>query len=208
MQSKRQLITLGQDGELALKSPDGTLQKMPDWNLQTNQSLVYLVIDCSGSMSGSKLEQAKKGSLDFAKTAFSDGYSVGLISFSDKTFHICSPINNLSELTMGINRLKVQGGTNMAPAIEEVISQFKQKTDALRAMVIVTDGLTINPQSVLQVAEKAKRSGISILTIGTDDADFSFLSKLASDTNLAKKVENNYLEEAISHVAKMLPRGN
>jgi len=116
-------------------------------------------------------------------------------------------MNNLKELTLGVNRLKIQGGTNMTPAIEEVILQFEQKRNALRAMVIVTDGQTSNPQSALRVAEKAKRLGISILTIGTDDADFTFLSQLASDTNLAKKVSNDSLEEAISEVAKMLPRG-
>lgn len=206
MQSKRQLITLGQDGELALKSSDGTVQKVPDWNVQTNQSFVYLVIDCSGSMTGKKIAQAKKGSLDFAETAFSDGYAVGLISFSDTASHLCSPMNNIKELTIGVNSIQIQGGTNVAPAIEEVISQFTQKTNSLRAMVIVTDGQTINPQSALKVAEKAKQLGISILTIGTDDADFDFLSKLASDTNLAEKVSNNYLQEAISDVAKMLPR--
>ena len=30
---------------------------------------VYLVVDCSGSMEGQKLEQAKKGALNFAKDA-------------------------------------------------------------------------------------------------------------------------------------------
>jgi Mg-chelatase subunit ChlD len=207
MQPKKQLITLGQDGELALKAPNGTIQKMPDYSLQTNQSFVYLVIDCSGSMAGNKLAKAKKGSLDFATTAFSDGYSVGLISFSDSASHLSSPTNNIKQLTLGVNNLHVSGGTNMTPAIEEVISQFRQKTNALRAMVIITDGLTINPQSALKSAEKAKQLGISILTIGTDDADFKFLSQLASDSNLAKKVSSTYLEVAISDVARMLPRG-
>jgi Mg-chelatase subunit ChlD len=208
MQNKRQLITMGDDGELALKSSDGSLQSLPDFKVPTSQSLVYLVIDCSGSMSGSKMTQARKGALSFARTALDDGYQIGLISFSDNTYHLCSPIDNMKELTIGVDRLKIQGGTSMSPAIEEVISQFKYTPDALRAMVIVTDGATSNPQDALKAADKAKKLGISILTIGTDDADYDFLSQLASDTTLAKKVSNEYLEEAISEIAKLLPQGN
>ena len=207
MQSKKQLITLGDDGELALKSSDGSIQQLPDFSIRASQSLVYLVIDCSGSMTGTKITQAKRGSLDFATSAFSEGYSVGLISFSDTASHLCAPMNTRSELSAGVNRIQIQGGTNLTPAIEEVVSRFAQKEDALRAMVIVTDGQTTDPESALRAAEKAKRLGISILTIGTDDADSAFLAKLASDTSLAKKVTSQYLEQTIFQTAKMLPRG-
>ena len=74
-------------------------------------------------------------------------------------------------------------------------------------MVIITDGITINPESALKAADDAKRLGISILTIGTDDADFVFLSKLASQTELARQVSSAQLEKAISDSAHMLPRG-
>ncbi len=207
MQSKKQLIRLGEDGDLALKSADGSLEKLPEWQTKSAQSFVYLVIDCSGSMAGKKIEQARRGSIDFAKSAFNDGYLVGLISFSDQTFHLCSPLNNIDELTSVVDRLSIQGGTNMAPAIDEVVSQFSRKADSFRAMVIVTDGQTSEPQSALRSAERAKRLGISILTIGTDDADSDFLAKLASEKNLAKKVRSDYLEESISQTAKLLPRG-
>lgn len=208
MQTKKQLITLGLDGELALKSPDGSTQKLPTLIKQASASFVYLVIDCSGSMAGRKIEQAKEGALDFAASALSDGYAVGLISFGSNTKHLCSPMTNLEEIAISVNRLRPEGGTNLTPAIEEVIRQLSDNVNALRAMVIVTDGLTTNPTLAIKAADKAKSLGISILTIGTDDADFAFLSQLASDTKLAKKVSSDYLEEAISDAAKMLPKRN
>lgn len=207
MQPKKQLITLEQDGELALKSPDGSIQALPKWDIRSAESLVYLLIDCSGSMAGNKLTRAKNGALDFAETAFNDGYAVGLISFSDDVSHLCSPISKIQDLSAAVNSLQIQGGTNLTPAIEEVVERFEGKSGALRAMVIVTDGLTSNPQDALNAADRAKQLGISILTIGTNDADFDFLSQLASDTELAKQVSDDYLEEAISSAAKMLPRG-
>ena len=207
MQPKKQLITLEQGGELALKSPDGSIQALPKWDIRSTESLVYLVIDCSGSMAGDKLVRAKNGAIDFAETAFNDGYAVCLVSFSDDVSHLCSPISKIHDLSAAVSRLQVQGGTNLTPAIEEVIARFEGKSDTLRAMVIVTDGLTSNPQDALRAADRAKQLGISILTIGTDDADIDFLSKLASDTSLATKVSSDVLEETISSAAKMLPQG-
>lgn len=207
MQTKKQLITLGSDGELALKSPDGQIQKLPSPDRQAGRAFVYLVIDCSGSMEGNKLEQAKKGSLDFAQTALDRGYEVGLIAFNSRAFHLCPPVIDLTELRVGVNRLQAEDGTDLTPAIEVVIHRLGEKSNALRAMVVVTDGATADPHSALMAADKAKKMGISILTIGTDDTDSDFLSKLASDTDLATKVSSDDLEETISSAAKMLPNG-
>ena len=207
MSPKKQLITLGDDGELFLKSQNGSIQTVKNWEIKnSNESFVYLIIDCSGSMTGNKIEQAKRGALDFAEKAFIDEYKVGLISFSDNTTHLCGTTNKVNEIKTGVNSIKIQGGTNLTPAIQEVINRFENLSKFARAMVIVTDGATMDPLSTLKVADKAKKLGISILTIGTDDADFGFLSKLASDSKLAKKVSSNYLEETISSVAQMLPR--
>ena len=207
MQQKKQIISLGSDGELVLKLSDGEVRRMPSFDVQNNQAFVYLVIDCSGSMEGDKLKQAKKGSLDFAQTAMARGYAVGLISFNSVAFHLCPPATDLKELRIGVNRLQAEDGTNMTPAIEVAINWLRQKDNALRAMVIVTDGATADPQSALKAAHHAKEIGISILTIGTDDADSHFLSQLASDTDLATKVSSDHLEETISSAAKMLPSG-
>lgn len=203
--ASKQLITLGKDGGLSFRMPDGSLQTLADWDAQHGEFYVYLVIDCSGSMSGNKIEKARRGGKDFAKSALADGYSVGVISFSDSTSHLLAPLASMTEIATGIDYLCIQGGTNMAPAIEEVMTRFKDKQKSTLAMVIVTDGLTINPELALQAAEKAKKMGISILTIGTDDADSTFLSRLASHSELSKHVSSGLLEEAISDTAKMLP---
>src|SRR3989344_9047152 len=104
MQTKKQLITLGSDGELALKLPGGEVRKLNSREMEVGRAFVYLVIDCSGSMTGHKLEQAKKGSLDFAASALHDGYEVGLISFNSAAFHLCPLVSDLSELANGVNR--------------------------------------------------------------------------------------------------------
>ena len=51
--------------------------------LRRSSKIVYLLIDCSGSMAeGNKIEQAKKGAIGFAEEAQRKEYAVGLIQFS------------------------------------------------------------------------------------------------------------------------------
>ena len=52
---------------------------------------VYLVIDCSSSMAGQKISEAKKGALNFTREALTKRYSVGMISFASAATHICEP---------------------------------------------------------------------------------------------------------------------
>ena len=48
----------------------------------TRKPAVYLLLDCSSSMEGVKLSQAKSGAVGFAEEACGKGYGVGLIAFS------------------------------------------------------------------------------------------------------------------------------
>src|SRR4030042_6762207 len=72
---------------------------------------VYLVIDTSGSMAGDKLEQAKKGILDFAKDAFRKEYVVGLISFNTTARHVCEPTYDIGLLKDRIREMHATGST-------------------------------------------------------------------------------------------------
>ena len=99
--------------------------------------------------------------------------------------------------------------THMAKAIGLAHHLLKSVSGA-RVMVIVTDGMpngTGDPNASLNAGEDAKRSGIDIIAIGTDDADKGFLKRLASRTDLGVKVESKNLEKTITDTAKMLPAG-
>lgn len=169
--------------------------------------LVYLVIDCSGSMAGDKLAQARRGALDFAKKARTKGYSAGLIQFHSYATHVCEPIRDISLLRRHLEGMEVGGDTHMAEAIELADKKLQGREEAL-AMVIVSDGMPNgpgDPEASLEAGKRAKRKGIGIITIGTDDADHAFLAKLASRSELGVKVPVVQFEQAISSAAKKLP---
>ncbi len=166
---------------------------------------VYLVIDCSASMAGDKLTQAKRGALDFATEARTKGYSIGLIQFESSATHICEPQRELSVLRRYVDELKLGGTTDMAGGIRLAANKLQDESSRLRAMLVVTDGQPDSREDALSEAEQAKRHKIDIITIGTDDADRAFLKRLASRTELSVMVSSHQLAEGIASTAKMLP---
>jgi Mg-chelatase subunit ChlD len=167
-------------------------------------SYVYLVIDCSGSMSGGKLQQVKKGVQDFAKDAFQKDYLVGLISFETQVKHICEPTSDLDVIQKGLEMIYATGTTNMADAIT-LAHQHLKPFDATRVMLIATDGKPDNELNAIKAGDVAKADKIDIITIGTDDADQAFLKILASSTQLASKVSKEVFSQSISASVKLLP---
>ena len=165
---------------------------------------VYLVIDTSGSMVGSKLEQTKKGIIDFTKDAFRKEYAVGLISFNTTAKHVCEPTYDIGLLKDRIREMHATGSTNMAEAIKMAHEHLK-RLDNTRVIVIATDGLPDNAQDALREGTKAKEDRIDIITIGTDDANQEFLKRLATRAELGKKVTRDVFSQAISSASNLLP---
>ena len=167
---------------------------------------VYLVIDCSGSMAGRKIDEAKKGALYFAQEALTKRYAIGLISFSSSATHICEPQEKVSQVQRHLPGLEPDGSTNMAGAIELATVKLRGRPGPL-AMVVITDGMPDQEGAALGAARDSKKLGIDIITVGTDDADLSFLRKLASRDDLAVVVTREELSKGITSAAKMLPQG-
>ncbi len=165
---------------------------------------VYLLLDCSGSMEGQKLKQAKIGALKFAGEAIAKGYRVGLIQFASRAVLSCEPQRTLSHLDSSLREIRASGSTNMTDAIQLATQKLLDK-GPLRSIYIVTDGMPDNPQTALDAAQRAKKHRIDIITIGTDDADDDFLKKIATRRELGIKVSRDQFENTISSVAKMLP---
>ena len=167
---------------------------------------VYLVIDCSNSMSRrGKMTQARRGALQFAKEARSKGYLVGLISFDSTAFHNLEPTEALADFKEVMGWMRAgRGSTNMAAGIRLAREHLAHERGE-RFMCIVTDGQPDSEEEAFAEAEQAKQLGIEIMTIGTDDADRAFLEQLASRHELSVKVESHELEKEMVNMAKMLP---
>ncbi|MBM4055473.1 MAG: VWA domain-containing protein [Planctomycetes bacterium] len=166
---------------------------------------VYLLMDCSGSMSeGSKLDQAKKGAAGFATEAQSKEYAVGLIFFSINAEHILEPRKEPADVIAAIENLSPKGSTNMTAAIHMAQEKLSDTTGD-KVICIVTDGMPDNKDTTLDAAKEAKIHGIEIMAIGTDDADKTFLEQIVTRKELSVKVLRDQLQTGIVSMAKMLP---
>lgn len=182
----------------------------PESSMALGHGYVYVVMDCSGSMAGANIKQAKQGALDFAKSALVKSYSIGLVKFHSSATHVCEPIKEFSLLKQYLEGMEVgTGTTNMADAISLAHQQLKSRNGSL-AMVVVTDGMPDSIEAALMQGKKAKNDNIdiiAIIAIGTDDADRNFLKKLASRSELGMKVTREQLRASISSSAQLLEAG-
>lgn len=174
-----------------------------------NGGRVCLAIDCSYSMLGKKLEQAKKGAKEFVNDAITiKGYQVSLIKFSTNAKLLSEATNNISVLEAHIDKLQVDDSTRMSLAINLANNYLKSNGGNL-AIVVATDGVPEGRDETLETAlaaaTNAKQNGIDIIAIGTDDANQDFLSKLTSRTELAVHVPILQFDKAIASAVKLLP---
>lgn len=173
---------------------------------RTSSKIVYLLVDCSGSMAeGNKIEQAKKGAIGFAEEAQRKEYSVGLIQFASHAEHVLEPQNELTSLNANVEKLSANGSTNMAAAIQIARDKLLDKAGE-KVICIVTDGMPDDKKTTLEAANEIRIQGVEIMTIGTDDADKEFLEELATRKELSLKVLRDQLERGIVSMAKMLPQ--
>lgn len=216
-EAQNQPITIS-SGRLIIENK----QKPLDFHLKKDEDIAYILIDCSGSMMGEKLNQAKYGALQFAESAINKGYSVGLIQFDTTVKHLCASQRKSNILDEYLQKLYADGSTNMLGAIQMAHNLLKAY-EGNRTMVIVTDGMPNDPiycmkaganapiaaidiiAKCLHEADMAKRDGIDIITIGTDDADQYFLKKLASKVEMGSRVKSENLGKAIASAANLLP---
>ena len=196
---RKKILSLGSEGKLILKGPDGKMENIPD----SRSAFVYLLIDCSGSMEGTKLSQAKKGAISFTNDALKKGYFVGLIKFSSIAKLMCEPEVEFNTLCSCLETLIAGGSTNMTDGIKMAMERLSTKK-GLRAMVVVTDGAPDDPKTTLNAAQQVKEKGIDIIVIGTDDADRDFINKLASRAELSIKVSSDQFGQGIASTVKML----
>lgn len=164
----------------------------------------YLLLDTSNSMSGDKLGQAKRGTIEFAKEARVKGYLFGLITFGTYASHRFDPKEDLAALHRAVEPLGAGGSTNMSGAIGLAKRKLVGK-EKRRVIVVATDGMPDDPESALAAATESVNAGIDVITVGTDGADRRFLRRISSRDDLAVTVDRTDFEEGITSTARMLP---
>jgi len=172
---------------------------------QPMTSSVFFLLDCSGSMSSNnKLQFAKNGGIEYAMDANSKGYKIGLISFGSSAKKILDLQDKIENFKIQISNLEVEGSTNLTDAIR-IAREILFANIGERIIFVVTDGFPDNSNSAISEAQLAAKSGIEIMTLGTDDADLNFLNSIATKKEFSKKVNRQDFRQGIKDMSKLLP---
>jgi Ca-activated chloride channel family protein len=162
--------------------PTAARQKVPS-------SAVALVVDTSGSMSGSKIEHARAAANALVKR-LPDGSLVGLYSFSDEV-HEHLPLTSLNMASRDLfasvaGTLRASGSTNLFEGLRTAERSVfaAPATHPVKRIVLVSDGKAnvgpSSPEMLGALAARGEEHGIQVTAVGVGlDYDESTLNALA-----------------------------
>lgn len=149
------------------RSPDGTA--------------VVLIIDKSSSMEGRKIELARQAAIGVVENLRPID-SVGVLIF-DNTFEWAVPIRKADQPAL-IKRLiagiQPDGGTQIAPALNEAFRRVSPEKAVYKHIVLLTDGISEEGDS-MALAREARNNRVTISTVGLGlDVNRAYLERVAS----------------------------
>ena len=167
-------------GHVALAS----LRIPPVPELERQPLALKLVIDCSGSMGGTSIAQARKAGLAILdQLRHGDSFNVTLFGSEFKHFFrkmVPASARYITEAWNQIDQMDADlGGTEMEKALEAVFSLKGE--DTAGTLLLITDGEIQEHQKLVRRAEQSGQR-VFVVGVGTSVAE-TFLRNLANATN-------------------------
>lgn len=138
------------------------------------QSSICFVVDTSGSMDGSPIQDAREALFQFLDQS-TGGTELSLVEFNDGANVLVERTNSVNQMKSGVNGLGTGGGTNITAGISAGADALRGSAGA-RNLVVMTDGQSdIDWDTVRQAVEE----DITIFTIGFGDVNDELLQNIA-----------------------------
>lgn len=166
---------------------------------------VGLTLDESGSMGGSKIDNAKNGSKVLVDTLSAQDQSA-LISFDGSATLRQELTTNKTAVKNAIDALTAGGSTDIADGVErthtELINGTNARGNVTKVMVVLSDGQS-NAQDAIAAANASQDDGIRVITIAYGSgADFQTLEAMASSPGDAYNASETDVSQVFSDVSQ------
>ena len=149
---------------------------------------VSLAVDCSSSMSGEKLAQAKDSAIALSQQ-LSPNDTISIVSFESqaKVELASTKASNFEIIQAAIRKISLGGGTNMHRGLELSYKEALKNsgcTGTISRILLLTDGQPTegktNDNDFVRLAQKIRADEITITTLGIgDDYNDGLLTKIA-----------------------------
>ncbi|MEJ2356677.1 MAG: VWA domain-containing protein [Deinococcales bacterium] len=165
---------------------------------------VYLCLDLSASMADpGKMPQLVRGSVRFFYEAWRRDYAIGLVGFGSTARVLTGATRDPHRFQRCMSGLEPNGRTAMARALHLAAARLRFRRGR-RVILLITDGMPDSREATLDAAAAARAAGMTVIAVGTDDADEAFLSALTPRPELARVVSGEAFGEAIGDAAGRL----
>ncbi|MEI8308558.1 MAG: VWA domain-containing protein [Chloroflexales bacterium] len=129
---------------------------------------VSFVLDRSGSMRGEKIERVRQA-IGMAVNMLNAQDIASVVIFDHRTEVIipAAPVTDRRSILDRVSRIRDAGGTRIAPALEKGLREIeKDRSGAIRRLVLLTDGQTEHEDECLRRADDAGKLGIPVTALG------------------------------------------
>ena len=142
---------------------------------------IALLIDCSGSMSGNEIRNARDAAIRFLDD-IDPSFRIGLISFGDPSAHVRVGLtHDRDELRHAVKQLDAHGGTPMSAALAMARDKVLPDQRNVNVIVVLTDGSPNNTEATSHQADLAKQQDIRVIAVGVGrGVNSEYLKKIAS----------------------------
>lgn len=130
---------------------------------------VVLVLDTSGSMSGTPLDETQNASIKFIETIMKENASVGIVTYDDIAERISNFSTNENSLKQLVSDIQSGGSTNIEAGLQEAYSMLRNSRAQKKIIVLMSDGLPNEGRmddDLVAYADGIKNENIMIYTLG------------------------------------------
>lgn len=130
---------------------------------------IVLVLDVSGSMSGTPMAETKKASVNFIDTILDEDASIGIVTYDNSASMLSDFSVNEAALMTTVTSIYDGGGTNIESGLAQARSMLSTSSAKKKIIVLMSDGEPNDGKEgddLIAYADDIKDDGIIIYTLG------------------------------------------
>ena len=149
-----------------------------------------LLLDTSGSMSGTPLKEAKKACNALVDEIIDlSVHRLGLVQFESQARLLLSLVQDKQAIHQAINSMSADGGTNMFDAFQLADNALRSSTNG-KVVIMVSDGDPFDPDRTLQKVASMQNAGVKIIAIGVGNSMNEYFLRQLAENGLYYTIRN------------------